>query len=399
MQVKPPVEIEDIELIALDERAGASPDRPWYDPGEIAGRISSQRWFFLSVVLPSLLAALYFGLIAADRYESESRFVVRSPAASGSNPLSGLMQGGSILRSADDAYIVHAYMSSRDALRVLVKEVGLLARLERPEADFLWRYPGPFLSHNEERLYDHFENFVSIDFDQSTGISTLKVQGFRPEDAQEIAEVLLKSSEDLINRLSERAQGDAIRTAAREVEEARARAREALDLITAFRRKNALIDPGRVSTAALETITTLALEVAQTNAQLAELSKASPDSPQAASLRLRIDALEAQMKQEREALAGADTSLAPLIAEYERLSLEREFAERTFASAQTALDLARIDAQRQRLFLERISSPALADYPKYPERLLGILAVLAVSFILFTIAHRFASDTRSHSGN
>ena len=88
-----------------------------------------------------------------------------------------------------------------------------------------------------------------------------------------------------------------------------------------------------------------------------------------------------------------------MIAEYERLALEREFAERAFGSAQTALDMARIDGERQRLFVERISTPALADYPKYPYRLLSILAVFAVAQMLYAIARRLATDTRAHAGN
>ena len=37
------------------------------------------RWFGLFVLLPSLLATLYYGVIAADVYVSESRFVIKAP--------------------------------------------------------------------------------------------------------------------------------------------------------------------------------------------------------------------------------------------------------------------------------------------------------------------------------
>ena len=43
----------------------------------------SQRLFWLTVVLPTLLAIGYYGFIAADVYITESRFVVRRlPSAS-----------------------------------------------------------------------------------------------------------------------------------------------------------------------------------------------------------------------------------------------------------------------------------------------------------------------------
>ena len=101
------------------------------------------------------------------------------------------------------------------------------------------------------------------------------MQSFRPEDAREVAVALLANSETLINSMNERAQKEALDTASREVTQTRERARLALDRITEFRRRNVMIDPGRVSTAALETITKLALEIASTNAELSELKRAS----------------------------------------------------------------------------------------------------------------------------
>ncbi|OYX92442.1 MAG: hypothetical protein B7Y74_12115, partial [Novosphingobium sp. 35-62-5] len=42
-------------------------------------RLKKRRWFLLAVILPTLLATLYFGFIASDVYISESRFVIKSP--------------------------------------------------------------------------------------------------------------------------------------------------------------------------------------------------------------------------------------------------------------------------------------------------------------------------------
>lgn len=398
MNIEPTlIEAETIELIPI----GGKRRRP--PPPSLRMRlehwVQARVWYLALVVAPTLLAAIYFGLVAADRYVSHAQFVVRSPSTAATSQLTSLVQGSSVVRSSDDAHITHAYIRSRDATRKLAADHALLSYLTRPEVDVLWWYPGLLRSASGERLWRHFQSFVDLDYDSTTGITTLSAQGFRPEDARAIAEALLVESEALINGLSERAHTEAIEMASREVAVTRERAREALERITEFRRKNAMIDPGRVSQAALETITRLALEVANTNAELTELRRTSPDSPQANALKTRIGALEAQIHKERAALAGTDGSLAPLIAEYERLMLEREFAERSFASAQAALDLARVEADRQRLFLERISAPALPDYPERPWRLLGILAVFALAQLTYTIGRRLLDDSRSHAGN
>ena len=151
--------------------------------------------FLLIVVAPGLVCAAYFLLIAADRYESEVRFVVRSPTTSVSNQLSSLVQGDSIVRSSDDAYIVKSFMLSRDAMDYLVQHASLLEAFERPEADLLWRYPPIWGSPTQERLFKQYERFVSVEYEHSSGVATLTVQAFRPEDAQRIADALVQRAE------------------------------------------------------------------------------------------------------------------------------------------------------------------------------------------------------------
>ncbi len=385
-------DIQTITLIRLDaENAPADPQHLRYSH-------FLNRWYGLFVLLPTVLAAIYYWALAADRYQTEARFVVRSPSAAAAGQLASLVQGGAITRSSDDAYIVHAYMQSRDATRSLASKTDLDARLRRAEADVLWAYPMPFRSPSDEHLWAHFQRFLDLHYDKTTGITTLKVQAFRPVDAQAIADTLLADAEVLINRLSERSQSEAVRMATAEADRARQNARHALAALTEFRRTHAVIDPGRASASALETITRLSLDIAKTNAELRELSRISPDSPQANVLRHRVIAFDEQIQKERAALAGAHSSLADIIADYERLVLEREFAERTFASAQGALDLARIDAERQRLFLERISAPSLTDFPQRPYRALGLLLVFAALNVLYVIGRYVTMDTRSHVG-
>ncbi len=390
------VEVIEIRSIEPIERPADVP--AWYTPGQIVRAIRARLPFLLLVVLPALLGAIYFLGIAANRYQTDARFVVKSPSSSAASQLSGLVGVSTVVRSSEDAYIAHAYFRSRDVVAALEREGDLLARLTRPEADFLWTYPGPFNRPSAERLWRHFQSFVSYEFDPATGITVLNVQAFRPEDAQAIAEFLLRKAEQLINSIGSRAQAEALEGAKREAEIARAWARETLEKVTEFRRRTRMIDPTRISASTLETLTTLAVEVARSKAELSELDLASPQSPQAVSLKRRIAAFEEQMEVERQALAGSDTTLAPLISEYERLVLEREFAERTFASAVAAQESARRDIERQRIFLERISSPAIVDYPMYPYRWLNMLLVLAGAYMVYSIATTFISDTLNHAG-
>ena len=144
--------------------------------------------FLLLVVLPLCLAAGYFWLLAADRYESEARFVLRMPGRTlPSAQMSSFLQSAGITRTDDDGYVVNDYLESRDAMYWLERHAGLKAAVAVARRDPIWGFPNAFTSDTEEGLYRHYQRMMSAGFDSSTGVSTLKVQAFTPEDAQRIA--------------------------------------------------------------------------------------------------------------------------------------------------------------------------------------------------------------------
>jgi capsular polysaccharide transport system permease protein len=86
---------------------------------------------------------------------------------------------------------------------------------------------------------------------------------------------------------------------------------------------------------------------------------------------------------ERQQLAGSDRGLAKKIAEYESLMLEKVFAEKLLTAAANSVESARLDAQRQQAYIERIVSPALPDGPSAPKRGLVVLVIAAVCLLVF----------------
>ena len=353
--------------------------------------------FSLLVLLPTLLAGIYFGFVAADRYVSEARFVIRMPnRAGGASALASFMQTSGMTRATDDTYAVNEYLLSRDALSHLVDHGQLREILDRPEGDFIWKFPNFYTSLSNEGLFKHYLRLVSVKYDETGGISTLRVEAFRPEDARKIAEALLVDAERLVNRLNDRAREDSIKAATVEIELSEKRALEVQDKLTAFRNREAMIDPARVSMGIIESIGRLSLESSRASAQLAELKRTSPRSPQISSLKDRIFALEEQITKERRRLAGTDGALAPRLAEYERLMLEREFATRTFLSALASLELARHEARRQQIYLERVAEPRATDYAVYPWRWLSVLFVLVISMMVYRVMKTLSASALMH---
>ncbi|HEX3920397.1 MAG TPA: chain-length determining protein [Caulobacteraceae bacterium] len=365
-----------------------------------SGRLSLQAWLFLlMVVIPSALATVYFLLVAAPLYVSEARFVVRARAESagpGGLGLALASVGVDVGEGQTDAFEVHEYMTSRDAVADLEKRVSLRALLGRPEGDFLARFPRPFENTSFEQLYKEYQRFVTVGYNPTTGISTLRVEAFRPGDAEAISAALLDGGEALVNRLNDRAAQDSIAEAQREVVEAQARSVQAQAALTDFRNREQLIDPTRSAGAGLELVSQLEGQLATLKAERAGQAALTPQSAELPVLDRRIAAYEAQVAAEQAKMAGQTSSLAPKIGEYERLSLERDFADKTVATADAALEEARVDARQKQLYLERVVYPNTPDRAERPQRLLSILMVVVTCFIAFAMVVLVLVGLREH---
>ena len=103
-------------------------------------RVNAILW--CTVIIPTALAVIYFGLIASDVYISEARFVVRSPQRQAPTGLGALFQGTGFSRSQDDTYSVHDFVLSRDALKELDDQLAVRKAYSSKSADFINRFPG-----------------------------------------------------------------------------------------------------------------------------------------------------------------------------------------------------------------------------------------------------------------
>ncbi len=352
--------------------------------------------FLLVVVLPTLLASLYFGLVASDRFVSESTFVVRSAKSPLPGGLGGLLQIAGITRSQDDSYSVQGYLLSRDAVEALSKRLPLREMFSRPGADAVARYPNLYYGKSAEELFQYYKSRVDVVHVAATGLTSLRVQSFRAEDSLVISRTLLDLGEELVNRMNERIRADAIRFSEAEVVRAEQRLVETQIAITDFRNRELMLDPSKSSLIVAELIGRLSAELAGVTAQLREVQASSPSSPQIPGLQRRIAALDGQIALERQRVSGASDGLAEKIAGYERLNLQREFAVKALASAVTSLEVARNEARRQQLYLERVVEPHVADYAGEPRRLRNVLVTFAGSLLLFFVGWLIMAGVREH---
>lgn len=355
-------------------------------------------WFWAIVGLPTLIAGVYFFAIASDLYVSEVKFVVRGPSKTPVSALSAMLSSAAGSAVSEDTFAVHDYLMSRDAVRRLERENELRTLLGRPEGDLLTRFPGVWYWRKDfEALYQAYARFVSVEVDSTSGVSTLEVKAYRPEDAQRMARALMNFSEQLVNALNERSRHDALAVFQREVDTTEARIAKIQTELTAYRVKEKMLDPKSASVGPLELLAQMNTQLAAAKGRLAEIIKDSPSSPQIRLYRTRIASLERLIGEEGSKIAGNGNSVATAVGEYERLDVQRLLAQKQLASAFTSLEAARLEAQRQQLYLETIAQPNLADYPLYPKRLLSFATVVVSCLLAYGIAWLLVASVREHA--
>lgn len=357
------------------------------------------RLFVAIVIVPTLIAATYFGLVATDVYISESRFIVRAPQRQASAGLGALLQSSGIsgfTRATDDVYTVHDFILSRDALQKVDTALGLRTAYSSERIDRFSRFPGLDFDDSFEALHRYYQRRINISLDSLSSISTLRVEAFDPDHAQRINMMLLEAAERLVNQLNERARQDMIRFAAAEVASAEQRAKDAALSVSRFRSERTVIDPERQTMLQLQQVSKLQDELIASKTQLAQLRAFTPDNPQLSSLKLRVSTLEAEMGKELAKVAGGDSSLATKAADFQRLALEREFAERQLAGALTLLEQARNEAQRKQLYLERIVQPSKPDVAVEPRRIRGVITTFVLGLVAWGILSMLLAGVREH---
>jgi capsular polysaccharide transport system permease protein len=329
---------------------------------------------------------------------SESSFVVRtqSQQSQSSGLVGQLLQSSGLSNSQNDAYAVNDYIASRDALSALNKNETFVKAYSGRNGDLFSRFNPLGFYGSGEQLLLYYQKQVDVQFDTTTSIATLKVSAFNPQDAHRFNRQLLVLSEQLVNRMNERAQRDMVDYAVDEVSQAESRVKAAAAALSAFRNKQSIFDPDKQSALQLQQVGELRSELVTSKTQLAELRSLAPNNPQVKALETRIGALQTEINNAVSGVAGASGSLANKAPAYQRLALERDFADQQLSAALVSLESARADARKQQLYLERISQPSLPDEALLPRRARNVLITFILGLVLWGTLSLLISSVREH---
>ncbi|WP_417708338.1 lipopolysaccharide biosynthesis protein [Roseibium aggregatum] len=360
--------------------------------------------FVLAVILPTIIGGIYYLLIASDRYAASAGFTVRSMdnTSAGTDFLGSLSGLSSVGTTATDSYIILEYLKSRELLESLGKNISFTEVFGKDSVDFRYRLE-PNVS--AEELLAYWDWMIKPTYDASSGIMTFEVQAFTPEDAERIANLILGYCQSLINDLSKKARNDALKYAEQEVSLAEVRLESIRAQMRSFRETNKAVDPAASAAAQIELSTEIEKSLIEQRARLSTLQASlDEDAPSVLQLKKQISSLEQQLTMKKSEVSDLnrgevnrfDASLSALLADYESLEVDKEFAERTYAAALASLERARVEAQRQQRFLAIFRTPKMPEEAIYPARIINTGLVFFVSFLLWSIGTLLTFSVRDH---
>ena len=339
--------------------------------------------FVLVVIVPSAAAALYLWFFAADQYNSRIGFSVRlEEGASAIGVLAGLT--GISNSSSSDTDILFEFIQSQKLVADMDQAVNLRAMWSKPEKDpvFALDQDAPL-----EKLVSYWNSMVHLTRGKNAGLLEVEVRAFSADDAQVIASTLFEKSSEMINQLSDIAREDAIKFARADLDEAEDRLKTAREAITRFRNINQIVDPEADIRSQAGLLANLHNQEAATLIELDLLQDTVPETdPRITQLERRLEVIEKRIAAERAKFGmspdgNAASAYANLVGEYERLVVDREFAERAYVTALASYDAAVAESRRKSRYLAAYMEPTLAQSSIYPQRL-TLTATLALFLVL-----------------
>ncbi len=350
--------------------------------------------FWLIALIAILIATVYWGLLATDRYVSRAHVVLQSPEINpASLNVSSLLSGTS---GSGDLLLLKDHLESVNMVRKLDEKLDLRSHYTQTEIDWLSRLDGKDVPI--ETFYEYMQGMITIHFDDYAQLLQVRVQAYTPQMAQAITEALLEEGEKHMNLMGQRLAQEQVEFIDQQAKQLEERLFNARDAILEYQNENGLVAPTQTVEAIFTTVSRLQAELALLEARIkSQQSYQSDTSPEVRRLRNEAKALERQIEIEQNKLAReSGDSLNRVSAEYETLEMRAKFALELYSNALTALETTRVEASRKLKQISVLEYPTLPEFPTRPDRLYNVTVFAIMALLIAGILHLIVSVVRDH---
>ncbi len=339
----------------------------------------------LGVLVPLFAVMSYLFFVAQPQFHSVSGFTVRSQEESGANDiLGGLSQlaGGTV---ASDNDILYEFIRSQEMVHIVDERIDLREHYSQHWPND-WFFSIWDDATNEDLIW-YWNRVVRLSFDQGTGLIEVQTRAFDPETAQAVNQAIVEESSRRINDLNLAAREEAMQYARTDLEEALEQLKDARQALTNYRTQSQIVDPELDIQTRMGVMSSLQQELATALVEYdLLLGTTGTNDPRLRDASQRIDVIRDRIAIERKNVASSSTETGgieedypTLIAEFERLTVDREYAEQFYFAALTAMETARDDANRHSRYLATYIKPTRAQTAEYPQKF--VLSALTALFL------------------
>lgn len=362
------------------------------------GAVFARASFALLVLLPTLVYFLYSAFWQSKFYVAESRMVVREARDQPRNSAASASASASASagQAIQNSFIVLNYIKSKPLLVDLGGVDYLEKRFARSGVDYFSRIAG---DASLEDALKYWLKQVSASVDIISGILTMKIAAFTPQDAAAISQDVIARCEKLVNEITVRSRRDKLERLDKEVQIAADSLAQARAAVTVFRQANVLIDPAARAKSISEQIAKLTSDKIELENSMSTLRGViNADSPTRRVERARLETIERQIAELRSSLTERDNerAVAAQIGAYERLQLDEQFATLLYTIAKNSYQEARQDMERQQLYVGVVVAPTLPQDSDGPRIFAKALLLFACLGFAWTIAALLAATVNDH---
>ncbi|MEY2875667.1 MAG: hypothetical protein RLZZ373_3038 [Pseudomonadota bacterium] len=358
------------------------------------------RLALLIIGLPMLLAALYYSLLASDRYVSTTVITVRRAGheASAANGLSMLLPGAAAMSQEDTRYL-REYLHSQGLLLRLDTELDIRRHYESAHTDLVHRL---WPNASREQFLDYWRRRVEISLDELSGLLSVRVQGFDPDQAQRINQALLREAEAFVNDISHRIADEQLAFAKGELQRAEEQLTGSQRSLIDFQTRHRMLDPQADAQATGQRAAELRGRLTKLEAELAtKRAFLHEDAPDLVTLKAELAAVRQQVGRETQSAttngsATGGDALNRLAVTFHDIKTRAALADGAYRSALTAVEATRIEASRKVKSLVVIEPPTLPETAEFPRRLYELSTLLLLCLAVFGIAHLAIATVREH---
>ncbi|AUH34429.1 capsule biosynthesis protein [Paracoccus tegillarcae] len=343
------------------------------------------------VFLPTAIAGWYYYTLATPLYATKSQFQIQQANGAGGSEAGGMLAGMQMATNPD-SIAVQSYLTSRDAMLRLDRDMGFKRAFQDPLIDPVQRL-SPDASN--EAAYKVYQKSVKIGYDPTEGMINMEVIAPDPQLSEGFSLALIEYAEGQVDQMTSRLRDDQMTGAMESYQDAEQKVLDAQRQVQKLQQELGVLDPAAEGGVVMQQISQLEIQLNTKELELGSLlANPRPQQSRVDALNGEIGRLQEMITQTRQQLTQGNETRSSLAAISGELRIaEGDLSTRQELLAQSAaqLETARIEANKQVRYLSMSVSPTPPDEPTYPKAFQNTL----VAFLVFSGIYLMMSLTAS----